>query len=84
MNRVTPVWKLEDAKARLSEVIRRARTEGPQQVTTRGRDAVFVIAAEELERALPTREPLLAYLESLDAGPLDLERDPDAGRDPPF
>jgi len=41
-------WKLEDAKARFSEVVRRARTEGPQHVTVRGQEAVVVIAVEEL------------------------------------
>ena len=28
-----PAWKLEDAKARFSEVVRRAQSEGPQRVT---------------------------------------------------
>ncbi|MDQ6969131.1 MAG: type II toxin-antitoxin system prevent-host-death family antitoxin [Mariprofundus sp.] len=28
-------WQLQDAKARLSEVIKSAMQEGPQQVTTR-------------------------------------------------
>lgn len=37
-------WKLEDAKARFSEVVRLALTEGPQRVTRRGRDAVIVSA----------------------------------------
>ncbi|MGH7152335.1 MAG: type II toxin-antitoxin system Phd/YefM family antitoxin [Acetobacteraceae bacterium] len=46
-------WKLHDAKARFSELVRRARTEGPQRVTVRGHDSVVVIAAEELERHLP-------------------------------
>jgi antitoxin Phd len=30
-------WKLEDAKARFSELVRLARSEGPQRVTVRGR-----------------------------------------------
>ena len=30
-------WKLEDAKARFSEVVRRAQSEGPQRITVRGR-----------------------------------------------
>src|SRR3546814_9850436 len=46
-------WKLEDAKARFSEVVRLARSEGPQRVTVRGKDAVVVISADELERLLP-------------------------------
>jgi prevent-host-death family protein len=40
----------QDAKARLSEVVRRARSEGPQHVTVRGRNGVVVIAEEEFRR----------------------------------
>jgi antitoxin Phd len=43
-------WKLQDAKARFSEVVRRAKSEGPQRVTVHGRDAVVVIAANEYEK----------------------------------
>ena len=43
-------WLLQDAKARLSELVRRARSEGPQHVTIHGRDEVVVIAAEEFRR----------------------------------
>ena len=43
-------WLLQDAKARLSELVRRVRSEGPQHVTVHGRDEVVVIAAEEFRR----------------------------------
>lgn len=36
-------WKLEDAKAKLSEVVRRAQSEGPQLLTVRGQPAVHVV-----------------------------------------
>jgi len=44
-------WQLHDAKHRLSEVMRKARDEGPQIVTLRGADAVEVVAAD------PVRSP---------------------------
>jgi antitoxin Phd len=78
-------WKLEDAKARFSEVVRRARSEGPQHVTVRGRNAVVVIAAEEFERMLPRSAqpvPFVAFMEGLCVDGLDLSREPDLGRDP--
>ncbi len=76
-------WKLEDAKARFSEVVRRARTEGPQRVTVRGKDAVVVISAEELEELLPSanKQSLVAFMESIYVEGLDLTREPDRGRD---
>jgi antitoxin Phd len=75
-------WKLEDAKARFSEVVRRAQREGPQRVTVRGRNAV-VISAEELERLLPGERRLgfVEFMESLYVEGLDLGREPDSGRD---
>jgi prevent-host-death family protein len=43
-------WRLQDAKARLSEVVRQARERGPQRVTLHGRDAVVIVRAEEFDR----------------------------------
>lgn len=43
-------WALQDAKARFSELVRRAKTEGPQQVTVHGRDEVVVVSVEEYRR----------------------------------
>jgi prevent-host-death family protein len=77
-------WKLQDAKARFSELVRRAQTEGPQRVTVRGHDAVVVIAAGELERLLPPTAdaaPFVTFMESLSVDGLDLTRDRDFGRD---
>jgi prevent-host-death family protein len=38
-------WRLQDAKARFSELVRRARGEGPQHVTVHGREQVVIISA---------------------------------------
>jgi prevent-host-death family protein len=43
-------WALQDAKAKFSEVVRRAQTEGPQRVTVRGEPSVVVIAEAEFDR----------------------------------
>ena len=43
-------WQLQDAKARFSEVVRRARQEGPQHVTVHGREEVVIVAAEEFRK----------------------------------
>jgi prevent-host-death family protein len=78
------VWKLEDAKARFSEVVRRAGTDGPQHVTVRGKDTVVVISTAALEKLLPPEKPrqdLVGFMRSLDFGELDLTRELDAGRD---
>ena len=81
------IWKLEDAKARFSEVVRRAQSEGPQRVTVRGREAVVVMSVAELDRLLPQDAGATAFvpfLESLGLDGLDLEREVDRGRDAPL
>lgn len=79
----TSRWKLEDAKARFSEVVRHARADGPQRVSVRGRDAVVIVSAEEFDRLASTepRKPLVEFMESLHLDGLDLTRESDHGRD---
>jgi len=43
-------WQLQEAKARFSEVVRRAKQEGPQHVTVHGREEVVVVGAEDFRR----------------------------------
>jgi len=43
-------WTVAQAKARLSELIEQARSEGPQTITKHGRTAAVVVSAEEWER----------------------------------
>jgi prevent-host-death family protein len=45
-------WALQDAKARFSELVRKAKTEGPQRITVHGREEVVVIAAAALHHGL--------------------------------
>jgi prevent-host-death family protein len=40
------IWSLQDAKQRFSELVDRARSEGAQVVTRRGREVVVVLAVE--------------------------------------
>jgi prevent-host-death family protein len=43
-------WSVAAAKAKFSEVIDRALSEGPQAITRNGRSTVVVVAADEWER----------------------------------
>ncbi len=45
----TDTWKLQDAKARFSELVRKARGGAPQKVTVHGKDAVVVVDPERFE-----------------------------------
>lgn len=67
---------LQEAKARLSEVLRRARSEGPQHVTVHGRDEVVIISAEEYTRLKGERsgQLLVDLLRESPLRDIDLER----------
>jgi len=43
-------WTVAEAKAKFSEIIDRARSEGPQTITRKGRTAAVVVGAEEWQR----------------------------------
>jgi prevent-host-death family protein len=45
-----PNWTVAEAKAKFSEIIQRAMSEGPQTITRKGRTAAVVVGAEEWER----------------------------------
>ena len=81
------IWKLEDAKNRFSEVVRRARGEGPQFVTKHGREAAVVLGIDEYRALAEGPGALLGFFsdspfgEAIRAGELRLDRDPDLGRD---
>ena len=76
-------WQLQDAKNRLSEVVRKASDEGPQVITLRGDDAVVVVAANEYARL--TRKQQGSIVDFFRKSPLgevelDLTRSRDTGR----
>jgi len=52
-HRPLPAWKLQDAKAHFSQVVREAREQGPQRVTLHGKDAVVILSAEDYARLAP-------------------------------
>ena len=55
------IWKLQDAKARFSEVVRKARAGEPQRVTVHGKEAVAIVDTQRYElRPKPTQPRTLA------------------------
>jgi antitoxin Phd len=49
-------WKLQDAKARFSEVVNRALRDGPQVVTRHGENAVVIVAYRDFIGAEPAQD----------------------------
>ncbi len=73
---------MQDAKARFSELVRRARSEGPQHVTVHGREEVVVISEDEFRKLKGDRtgEALIAAMRS--SPHRDVEIEPERGRFP--
>ena len=77
-------WQLQDAKNRLSEVVRKATEDGPQIITLRGDDAAVVVAAKDYAR-LTRRKSSGTFVDFIRNSPLrgvklELERSRDTGR----
>src|ERR1700693_4967363 len=68
-------WRLQDAKARFSELVRRVRSDGPQHVTVHGRDEVVVISGEEFRRLKGevTGEARIAVMQASPHREIDIE-----------
>ena len=69
-------WQLQDAKNRLSEVIRRAREEGPQTITVRGHDAVTVTRAEGARPGPAPAENLWEFFQRSPAAGIEFDVPP--------
>lgn len=75
-------WQLQAAKQRFSELVERARRDGPQIVTKHGKEAVVVVSVEDYRRLRVSDPSLVEFIRSgPDFDALDLERADDRGRD---
>lgn len=75
------VWQLQEAKQRLSEVIRRASDEGPQIVTRHGEDVAVVLDIREYRRLTGDVPDFKEFLLSgPDLSELEIVRSPELPR----
>jgi len=76
-------WTVANAKARFSELIDKAKSEGPQTVTRNGKPAAVLVSVEEWEKKTTPKGTLLEFLRNspLRGADLDLNRLTDQPRD---
>ena len=79
-------WQVQTAKARFSELLRRARAEGPQIVTKQGKDDVVVLPVEQYRKLTKRSQQPASLVQFFAQSPLagiglNLERNRDYGRD---
>jgi antitoxin Phd len=75
-------WQLQEAKNRLSEVVRKAQREGPQTITLHGKDAAVVVSAEDFPKLPRHKGTLVDFFQKspLVGIDLDITRSRDTGR----
>ena len=75
-------WQLQEAKNRLSEVVRKAREDGPQVITVHGADAVVVVSTDQYRRLSKRKGSLAEFFRRspLVGVKLDIVRLADTGR----
>ena len=76
-------WKLQDAKAKFSQVVDDALKIGPQYVTRRGQEAVVILSVKEYKKMTSKKPNLKAFLLGCPKMENDftLERQKDYSRD---
>ena len=72
-------WQIQDAKARLSEVVRDAEQEGPQEITHHGRSVAVLLSRAEYDRLAGTGSSLVEFMQRSpwygEPGEIHIERD---------
>lgn len=56
-------WQMQEAKARLSDLVKQAGSEGPQTITLHGRAVAVVMSAEEYDRLTAASESLFDFMQ---------------------
>lgn len=76
-SRPLKAWKLQDAKAHFSQLVREAQQVGPQRVTLHGKDAVVILSSRDYARLAPAAEQpsLHALLSQSPLRDLDFEHE---------
>ena len=55
-------WQMQEAKARLSEVVKCAESEGPQNITLHGQSVAVVVSRATFERLTGNEHSLVEFM----------------------
>jgi prevent-host-death family protein len=81
-------WQMQEAKARLSEVVKRAEVDGPQDITLHGRSVAVVLSRAAFERLSGQKASVVDFMQSSPLVGLDeelvFERDTSLTRELPL
>ncbi len=76
-------WQLQNAKSRLSEVVRLCIQKGPQMLTIRGKEEAVLISKKEYDRLVGSKLNFFDFMRQSPLNGLDIifERDQSKNRD---
>ena len=57
------IWQLQEAKAKLSELVKFAESEGPQSITVHGQPVAVVISQATFEKLTGTSYSLIEFMQ---------------------
>lgn len=66
-------WQVQDAKNRLSQVLRDAANQGPQVITSHGREAAYVLSPRDYHALTRDRSSLVDFFRSSPLVGLELD-----------
>ncbi len=55
-------WQMQEAKARLSELVKLAESEGPQDITLHGRSVAVVLSRSAFESLSGSKQSLVEFM----------------------
>ena len=66
-------WQMQEAKARLSEVVKRAELDGPQDITLHGRSVAVVLSRAAFERLSGQMASVVNFMQASPLVGLDVD-----------
>ena len=70
---MSKAWQLQEAKNRLSEVVDKAISQGPQIVSRRGKEAVIILSIEDYRKMNRPKKGLVEFFRKSPLYGLDLD-----------
>jgi prevent-host-death family protein len=74
-------WQLQEAKAKLSQLVKRSEREGPQEITVHGQAKAVVLSKADYDRLSGKQPSIVDLMKS--AGVYGVGLDVDEGREAP-
>jgi prevent-host-death family protein len=68
-------WQMQEAKARMSEVVKRAQSQGPQEITMHGRSVAVVVSRETFDQLSQASVSLVDFMRNSPLHGVDVKFD---------